>query len=238
MVENIPFAKLSWGALLSGWGRRAVPLDTLVHKATQVIDHASPAELVPVSDLLMLSESARDGDVEDILAQLAHHENLPPVLSHREWRAAELAALLTTLIPEGDDPYGSQVVFELTQFWDAYGHPMDVPLVRYLFLVDQDYGAMQRDYVVEEHGRWVEREQRVVATLMRLWHEGNRSAVQTLLEGGVWAQTYARQRFERSDMERRALERALGERAFYAVLPDIERMNSRLIAEIQRERED
>lgn len=237
MVDSLPFAQLSWGALLAGWGRSAVPLDALVTRALQVIDQVSPAELMPLSELLMLNRNASDGNVEDILVQLAQHEHLPPGLARREWTVAELAALLTTLVSQGDDPYGSQVVFELTQFWATHDHPADVPLVQYLFLVDQEDGAAQRDYVVGEHGRWVEREQRVVDTLMRLWHEGNRAAVQTLLEAGVWAQTYARQRFERSDMERRALERMLRERGFNAVLADTERMNSHLFAELQRERQ-
>ncbi|MFC4455253.1 hypothetical protein [Deinococcus sonorensis] len=237
MSERIPFATLSWGALLAGWRRDAVPLDQLVNKALQLIDHASPAELVPVSDLLTLSPQASTGDVDDILAQLTRLENLPPVLSQREWRVAELAALLTTIVPERDDPDGSQVTRELTDFWDAHDHPADVPLAEYLFLVEQSYGAEQREYVIEEHARWVEREQRVVTTLIQLWREGHRAAVQTLLEGEVWAQTYAKQRFERADMERRALERALGDNAFSLVLRDIERINSSLMSGVELERE-
>jgi len=127
-------------------------------------------------------------------------------------------------------------VFELTQFWDALERPVDVPLVHLLFLIDEDAAAQQLDVVLEEHTRWVEHEQHLVESLLRLWRQGQQDTVNALLNSAERARTYAALRLERANVERRALERVVGEGSSRLTFRDLAQFNGALIAWLERER--
>jgi hypothetical protein len=154
--------RIDWSTVFVGWDKSFFNIPLVTSK--EVIRYASeifaltPSRKCDALLSIVIATEDEESIIRESLRQLAHQDGSSKQFAQRKWRVMLLSELLPNIKSLGP----THGLIRLTEFWDDFGFPQDMPHVvqgrENTVKPDRYYSVENLKEILKRHNRWIQDE--------------------------------------------------------------------------------